>query len=209
MIWIVLDRIVYYCAAHILRPLGMTRSTFRLAEVDPAQLVAAHARAANGDPIISPVFPYSRRHAPSSCLLSSVADMSRWIVAHLNHGRLGQARILKAASQKRLWAPLARVDATTQYGWGWWLFEHEGNPAAAMYGAQPGVQTALPVVLPGRSLAVLALGNCLGSYAEPLYAIDYSLWALSQLLAGKCCHPVTPVGRASLARRAGASTIDY
>jgi hypothetical protein len=41
----------------------------------------------------------------------------------------------------------------------------------------------------------MALGNCLGSYDEPAYAFDFSFWALSQLLSGKCCHPRTPVGQ--------------
>ena len=43
---------------------------------------------------VNSFFPYSRQHAPSSHLFSNVDDMSRFALAHVNQGQLGEARIL-------------------------------------------------------------------------------------------------------------------
>jgi CubicO group peptidase (beta-lactamase class C family) len=65
----------------LLVPLGMRNSTFLRADV-PAHLAASpHV----GMPLTVPegVYPYTRRHAPSSTLHSNLVEMCRWMVAHL------------------------------------------------------------------------------------------------------------------------------
>ena len=187
-----------YCKRHIFIPLGMTHSTFRLSEVDPNQLAQAYMLDAGGQLALSPVFPYSMRHQPSSCLHSSTEDMARWIVTHLNHGKLGQNRILKTPSQKQLWEPLNQIEPGIGYAWGWfvgalerWVFgEVAGWPmVAAMFGGQIGVQSAF-VLLPDLQLAVLAHAPMMDNWVVGPFAIT----ALRQLMDGKCCHPMTPVG---------------
>ena len=191
-----------YCKQHILDPLGMSHSTFRLSEVDPNRLAQAYMLDASGQLALSPVFPYSVRHEPSSCLHSSTEDMARWIVAHFNHGKLGRSRILKTPNQKQLWEPLTPVEPGIGYGWGWWVGALEkwffGDVAgwpmvAAMFGGQIGVQSAF-VTLPDRELAVLAHAPM----SDPWMVGPLAFTVLSQLMDGKCCHPVTPVGRSRL-----------
>jgi CubicO group peptidase (beta-lactamase class C family) len=187
-----------YCKEHIFQPLGMSHSTFRMAEVAPDLLAEAYELDASGQLTISPVFPYSERHWPSSCLHSSIEDMARWIVTHLNHGKLGQSRVVKTPSQKELWGQLTPIEPGIGYAWGWFIGALEkwfvgevaGWPmVAAMFGGQIGVQSAF-VLLPGRQLAVLSHAPMM----DPWIVGDFAFWALNQLVAGKCCHPVTPVG---------------
>ena len=196
------QRFADYCKQHILDPLGMTHSTFRLSEVAPDRLAQAYMLDVGGQLALSPVFPYSVRHEPSSCLHSSTEDMARWIVAHFNHGKLGQSRILKTPSQKQLWEPFTPVEPGIGYGWGWWVGALEkwffGDVAgwpmvAAMFGGQIGVQSAF-VTLPDRQLAVLAHAPMLDNWMVGSLAFT----VLSELMAGKCCHPVTPVGLSRL-----------
>jgi CubicO group peptidase (beta-lactamase class C family) len=153
---------------------------------------------AGGQLALSPVYPYSVRHGPSSCLNSSTEDMARWIVAHFNHGELGQNRILKTPSQKPLWEPLTPEEPGIGYGWGWWVGSVEqwvfgealGWPMiAAMFGGQIGVQSAF-VLIPALQLAVLAHAPT----TENWMVGPFAMTVLSELMDGKCCHPVTPVG---------------
>ena len=93
----------------------MRDSTFRLAEVPPDLLVTPHTRDEQGAPIVSPVFPYSRRHAPSSCLHTSVVDLARLVRAHVNGGEIDGRRILTPEGQRRLWEPLVYRDYLTGF----------------------------------------------------------------------------------------------
>lgn len=176
-----------YVQNHIFTPLGMTHSTFLLEEVDPELLVAAHvADEASKEVIISPIFPYNRSQAPSSCLHSNVEDMSRWLIAQMNGGELDGQRILTPASQATLWTMLSTPGyggIWQEYGWGCWLGELEGKPTIMSAGAQPGVQTMAGLVVPEHSLAVIALGNYLASYDDPFYAVGLAEEMMKQFLA--------------------------
>jgi len=88
-----------YIAANILEPLGMDRSSFIYPEIDEALRTSGHV----GEPSeVSGVYPYNRRHAPSSTLSSSVAQMTRWILVNLRRGELEGRRILRDASYELL-----------------------------------------------------------------------------------------------------------
>jgi len=179
-----------YVKHHIFEPLGMTSSTFLLNEVDPKQLVAAHVYDDAGNAVVWENFPYDRKHAPSSCLHSTVEDLSRWVLAHLNGGERNGKRILQTASQAQLWETLFEwggEDLIRGYGWGWWLGEFEGQPLVAGFGAQPGVQT-IAALLPTEGLAVIVLGNLygsLGAFEDPYYISEVSSSLLSKLLRGE------------------------
>lgn len=175
-----------YIKQHIFQPLGMQHSTFLLSEVDPAQLVSAHVVDPTTKQIVhSPVFPYNRRHAPSSCLHSNVEDMSRWVMAHLNGGELGGQRILQTGSQLQLWERLSTLGyggILDGYGWGWFLGDLNGHQTATSIGAQPGVQTLAGLLIPDQQIGIIALGNCRSSADDPFYAMDFGVWLADKLI---------------------------
>lgn len=179
-----------YIKHHIFEPLGMKNSTFLLSEVAPEQLVAAHLLDKAGNPVVWENFPYDRKHAPSSCLHSTVEDLSRWALVHLNRGELDGKRILQTSSQAQLWEPLfswGGEDLLRAYGWGWYLGKFEGRELIVGLGAQPGVQTVI-ALLPTENLSVIALGNLYGGlddFAAPYYIDDISSRLTSKLLRGE------------------------
>jgi CubicO group peptidase (beta-lactamase class C family) len=89
-----------YVERNILEPLGMTHSTFR--EPLPPGLAADMSQGysyrgekgahAPGD------FEYIRQFGPAGSLSSTATDMARFMIAHLQNGRLGEARILEEAT---------------------------------------------------------------------------------------------------------------
>lgn len=83
-----------YIEAHILTPLGMTRSSFR--QPLPAALAADEASGYRGPGGLAGRTWYQAR--PSGALRATAADMARFMLAHLQQGRLGDTRILTAAS---------------------------------------------------------------------------------------------------------------
>ena len=85
---------------HVLAPLGMRTSTFLRAEV-PQQL-AASPHVGMPPTVPEQAYPYTRRHAPSSTMHSNLADLCRWIIAHLQ-----PANVLLATldSSGRGWIP--------------------------------------------------------------------------------------------------------
>ena len=88
-----------YVAASIFEPLGMAHSTYD--EPLPAALRALVA----GD---TTMMRYRLIPYPAGSLVTTAADMGRFVVAHLNNGALGSARILDSASiaamHARIWS---------------------------------------------------------------------------------------------------------
>lgn len=99
-----------YVEKHIFAPLGMTMSTFR--EPLPAELA----------PFMSTGYVF-RKGAfeekefelfnglyPAGSMSSTAIDMARFMIAHLQNGRLGEVRILEEETAKRMHSRLSSVD---------------------------------------------------------------------------------------------------
>jgi CubicO group peptidase (beta-lactamase class C family) len=99
------QRWVEYTEDHILRPLGMTSTTARTEM--PVELRRRHAKGyAYADGMLQPT-PYRYlRLGPAGHMSSTARDMASFMLAHLNHGRLGDARILRESTSKRMQSPL-------------------------------------------------------------------------------------------------------
>ena len=81
-----------YVELNIFQPLGMTRSSFQ--QPYPAHLAP--------DVVPSGADSGAILLYPSGSMISTVADMGRFITAHLNGGRLGDARILSEESVREM-----------------------------------------------------------------------------------------------------------
>jgi CubicO group peptidase (beta-lactamase class C family) len=159
----------------VLAPLGMRDSTFLRSEV-PAHLAAApHV----GMPLTVPqgVYPYTRRHAPSSSLHSDLTDMCRWIVAHCepvdqsdtSDGDTDGEGDGSGEPQARLdrglldlmWRPVVPVGEPPweeSMALGWSVGRYRGARTLSHSGADPGFGTRL-VVVPERRTGVIVLAN--------------------------------------------------
>ena len=81
-----------YVERNIFQPLGMTRSSFR--QPYPAELAP--------DVVPSGADSGALELYPSGSMISTVADMGRFIAAHLNGGKLGEARILSEVTVREM-----------------------------------------------------------------------------------------------------------
>jgi CubicO group peptidase (beta-lactamase class C family) len=149
----------------VLAPLGMRDSTFLRSEV-PAHLAASpHV----GMPLSVPegVYPYTRRHAPSSSLHSNLVEMCRWMIAHFEPAEA------TAGDPDRTWERLAPglLDVLSQpvvavgdppwddaMGLGWAVGSYRGHPTLSHSGADPGFGSRL-VLLPERRTGVVVMAN--------------------------------------------------
>jgi CubicO group peptidase (beta-lactamase class C family) len=151
-----------YVSEHIFQPLGMEDTTLLLAEVEPALLATPHIPDATGAIAVNDVFPYDRIHAPDSALFSTIEDMARYAMAHLNQGELEGARILSAASYDELWKSHGETwfppDLERNYGLGWAIGRYREHLIIGHGGADVGFNTFL-ALLPEESMAVIMFTN--------------------------------------------------
>lgn len=133
----------------VLDPAGMAHSTFLRADV-PSELASSpHV----GAPLVVPpgAYPYTRRHAPSSTLHSSVTELSRWMLATLAH----------PDAPERMWQPQAEVGEppwSESVGLGWHLGTYRGHRMVGHSGADPGFNSRLALI-PDRGTGVVVLAN--------------------------------------------------
>jgi CubicO group peptidase (beta-lactamase class C family) len=98
-----------YVESQILEPLGMKRTTF--AQPVPEALrddvsIGYRHRSEAPEPRDFEYVPL----APAGALSSTATDMARFMIAHLDSGRLGDARILSEAAARRMHRTLYRPD---------------------------------------------------------------------------------------------------
>ena len=146
---------------HLLRPLGMSTSTFFKHEV-PAELgVTPHVSIPQI--MLSPVYPYDRVHAPSSTLHASALEMCQWARANLQKGSLNGTHILGAAGYDLLWHRYAQAeegDPSEFAGLGWFLGTYKGQRMISHGGSDTGFDTTF-VLLPEEGIGVVVLANTL------------------------------------------------
>lgn len=141
----------------VLAPLGMATSTFLRADVPPELAASPHVAM----PLVVPegVYPYTRRHAPSSTLHSNLVELCRWMQAHLG-GADGGPR-LDPELVDLMWGPVLPVGEPPweeEVGLGWMLGHHRGRRVVCHTGADPGFGARL-VLLPDEGLGVVVLAN--------------------------------------------------
>ena len=149
-----------YVRQNILEPLGMRRSSFIHPDIEESLRTTGHV---GEPPRVSDVYPYNRRHAPSSTLNSSVSQMTRWMLANLNRGELAGERILRAESYEHLWTPSAetgRGDAAV--GLSWFLGEHRGHATVFHGGSDTGFRSYL-LLAPDDGIGVVLASNWSGT----------------------------------------------
>jgi CubicO group peptidase (beta-lactamase class C family) len=148
-----------YMIEHILRPAGMTESTFFFPDVPRERLAVPHLRAPTM--IVNPVYPYHRADAPASFLHSTVIDMCHWASTCLAGGTFDGQRILSPASYELMWTPVAEWGFPPLYehtGLGWTLGHFDGVKTVSHGGGGFG-WTDFLIMLPERNCGAIILCN--------------------------------------------------
>jgi CubicO group peptidase (beta-lactamase class C family) len=80
-----------WCIRRVLRPLGMTGSGFRLADVGPAEVAMPYRHGPHG---VKPIFQYGYPDYPDGALRTSAVHLARWLGAFMQFGRFQGIRVL-------------------------------------------------------------------------------------------------------------------
>lgn len=102
---------------HVLTPLGMSRTCF---SSDEANGRAIGHRYWFGQPVAFSGVPSSRHHLGAAGMYSSTEEMSRFLIAHLNGGRIEDRSVLSPEGVATLHKPAVKDDRPNgHYAMGW------------------------------------------------------------------------------------------
>ena len=149
----------------ILKPLGMNGSNFSVEDSEKAENAA---------------LPYSERDkktekapyrnidaiGPAGSINSSVAEMSNWLLLHLNKGKVGEKQLVTEVNLTRMHTPQMAITAPAQYaetpimvyGLGWFIQPYRGHHTIQHGGGIDGFIT-LVSFMPFDNVGVVVLTN--------------------------------------------------
>lgn len=167
----------------ILEPLGMDRTVTSPDKLEAkGNFATPHAREEKTN--IPIVWENWETVGAMGGIISSVEDISKWMIFNLDHGIWGKDTLLTKDTRNMVWTPhnSSRVDHTTRndfnrhfsgYGLGWGLSDYHGRLRVGHTGAYDGMITAVTLI-PDENLGVVVLTNGMKSpiMAATYYAID-------------------------------------
>ena len=193
-----------YVQRHILDPLGMRHSTFQ--QPLPARLVGSLAQGYGpGDDPQAGGFEYIMG-PPAGALSATAADMARFMIVHLQDGRLGPARILREQTarqmHRRLFSPHPGVN-----GWAYGFAEMTLNGQRALHhGGDTFLFHSELVLLPKLRMGIfvacngaggsLARDRFLQAFADRYYPAPPALLPRLRQDLVRCAGTYTPTRRA-------------
>jgi CubicO group peptidase (beta-lactamase class C family) len=170
----------------VLRPLGMTRTNFSVAESqrDPDHALGYALRR---DTVERLPFRDIALVGPAGSINSSAEEMTRWITLHLNGGALDGRQVVQASTLRdmyRPYTPIAGLGPAPElgpmsYGLGWFVDSYRGHYRAQHGGNIDGF-TASVTLLPTDRIGIVVLANQNGAALPELIART----AMDRLLGG-------------------------
>jgi CubicO group peptidase (beta-lactamase class C family) len=150
-----------YLRQHVLGPLGMTNSYASPVEARRHGLATGH-RYWFGRPVAFQE-PYLRALVPAGYLSASAEAMSHYLIAQLNAGRFGAARVLSPAGIAQLHRPAVKIsgpDSDVSYAMGWAVERANGVSLLWHPGSSASFHANLLLAPQGRwGVVVLMNGN--------------------------------------------------
>jgi Beta-lactamase class C and other penicillin binding proteins len=175
-----------FMAEHIFTPLGMSNTSYEAtsSRVIP-HMANGYSKAPEGH--LHPEYlSYTHLYA-SGGLVSTLDDLARWYAA------LHEGRLLTPETLRRMWTPYRLADGTSaRYGYGWWLGECRGQPAAEHFGSMPGYAHYL-LSFPEDDVLSIVLSNNEGklNHVEQL-AVGMAGLALGKPYQPPATFPLSP-----------------
>jgi CubicO group peptidase (beta-lactamase class C family) len=172
----------------ILTPLGMTSTTFTIADMlktaEPG--VPFTERRDDTELYSIPYYSDAIGVAPAGAINSNIVDLSKWLIALMNGGKLNGTQVIPADVIRQTLAPSIALPNTglevrgwgeilnSYYGMGRWTASYRGHFLAYHGGDLPGFHSQVST-MPYDSIGVIVL--VIGNHAAPLYNIvSYSVY---------------------------------
>jgi CubicO group peptidase (beta-lactamase class C family) len=172
----------------IFDPLGMSRSTLTIADnlKGPEPAVPYSERRDSAVLYRQPYYTAEVAIAPAGAINSSVEDLSRWLIALLNNGRVDGRQVIPAAVLRETMAPsLAMPNSALEtrgwaenlnqyYGMGRWVSSYRGHLLALHGGDLPGFHSQISM-MPNDSIGVIVL--VIGDHVASFYnGLTYDIY---------------------------------
>lgn len=140
----------------VLKPMGMKNSSFRPSEVQGFDVSSGHD---NAPSVIRPAANNASTW-PAGSLFSTVQDISRFLTALLNEGKLEGKQVLPKSVVKNLFSPRVNVldERGTRYGFGLACKPYHSYSMYFHAGARSGYGSIIRLV-PEKGFAFVALAN--------------------------------------------------
>jgi CubicO group peptidase (beta-lactamase class C family) len=162
-----------FVQARLLAPSRMDRSSFIYVQGNPSDQATPHVMDASGNRVISKIYPFSRRHGPSSTLQSNVVDLGRWLGQMMGTPLESASPVFTRNERQLLLQPLARdiskdepdrLPHGTHVALSWFQLPYKGRTLITHPGADDGF-AALTIFDPQYKAGVVILTNA--DQAEP------------------------------------------
>jgi CubicO group peptidase (beta-lactamase class C family) len=153
----------------ILQPLGMLHSAADFIRLkDKTNVIDAHAPVEGSVRVIARHFDKSANAAGS--IYSSIADLSKWVLLHLSHGKYGDSLKQQLFSDKvheEMWSPQTIIPVRSAgaynthfatYGLGFYITDVKGYKQLNHTGGLEGMVTQI-TMLPELNLGIIVLTN--------------------------------------------------
>ena len=145
-----------YVTEHILAPLGMTRSGFASAAYPADALATSYAR--RGGRLVAYGDDYVR-YPPAAGLRATASDMARFMIAHLEGGRIeGRAVLTKKATAAMQATQFTHHPRLPGMGHGFFEYDLDGRRAVGHTGDWRGFSSAL-LLFPDAGLGLFVAYN--------------------------------------------------
>jgi CubicO group peptidase (beta-lactamase class C family) len=158
-----------FVESRIMKPLGMTESAASLNRVrDGSNMIDAHVPV-EGVLQVVPMYA-STLLDPAGGIMSSVADMSKWVMMQLNRGKYGEGnskQMLSERVHREMWTPQTIIPVRnpgpyrshfSAYGLGWGLTDVAGYLQASHTGGLAGIVTQVTLI-PELKLGIIVFTN--------------------------------------------------
>lgn len=144
----------------LFKPLGMTSTTFRPTVAMTYPLAQGHNASAGSTPTVVRPFADNAASWPAGSMFTNVMDLSRFIIAFMNGGKLDGKQVLSPAVIAKLAAPHAVIPSQpdASYGYGLMMSNYRGVRVVEHGGSRSGYGSVIKMV-PEQRFGVIVLGN--------------------------------------------------
>ena len=143
----------------LFKPLGMERTTLRPLMAITYPFAHGHAVEAGKPVILRPLFNTVAMW-PAGSIFSNAKDLSRWVIAFMNDGRLDGKQVLSTSLINKMVQHHVAVPGETDsyYAYGLTVFKYQGLEFVGHGGFSRGYGSMIQMV-PSRKFAVIVLTN--------------------------------------------------
>ena len=144
----------------IFKPLGMSRTTFRPTTAMTYPLAQGHNSSGKSAPTVARPFADNSASWPAGSMFTNVLDLSRFVIALMNGGRIEGKQVLAPGVVAKLSTPQVSIpsDPAAKYAYGLMISNYRGVRIVEHGGSRSGYGSVIKIS-PEHRFGVIVLGN--------------------------------------------------